>query len=189
MRTCTAKLKSLTPYSASKKVDLPFQDKESHEDYDIRTWREKATCDDQGVVCIPAMGLKMAVDEAVKRLTVVIPGKKGATFTKFFLAGQICIDQPGIRLGVRKDDLEHIEIWANADGIRGSGKRVKRRFPYVQSWESVATFNILDDTITQEIFERALIEAGRLVGVGRFRPEKGGLLGRFKVAGFEWREE
>ncbi len=188
MRTCTVKLTSITPYSASKKVDLPFLDKESHEDYDFRTWREKATVDDDGIVCIPAMGLKMAVDEAVKRLTIVIPGKKGSTFTKFFLAGQICVDMPGVRLGIHKDELKSIDIWANADGVRGSGKRVKRRFPYIEKWSSMATFNILDDTITNEVFERAVTEAGRLVGVGRFRPEKGGLLGRFMTTDFRWSE-
>ena len=193
MKTCIARLQSFTPYSSSKHLDVrqvPLaRDKESPDDYDLRNWREKATYDNDNNVCIPAMGLKMAVDEAAKRLSVTVKGKKNATYTKFFLSGQICADEPGPCLGVKKDDLEFIEIWANSNGIRGGGSRVRRRFPYIRHWTATARFQILDDVIGEEIFERAVIEAGRLVGVGRFRPERGGLLGRFKVLGFSWSNE
>lgn len=193
MRTCTVKLTSITPYSASRMLDkdvYPFlkEGKEKHEDRDMRLWREKATVDDDGIVCIPGMGLKMAVDEAVKRLNIKVGEKGRATFTKVFLSGQICDDQPGVRIGIRKEDLKSIDIFANVDGVRGSGKRVKRRFPYILQWSGVATFQILDDVITEQVFERAVVEAGRLVGVGRFRPEKGGLLGRFRPESFHWQE-
>jgi len=134
MRTCTVKLTSMTPYSASKIVAEEKPSKESWGDYEARVWRKKATTDDDGVVCIPAMGLKMAVDEAVKRLSLSVPGKKGSTYTKFFLAGQLCVDMPGIRLGKHVDDIDFIDIWANSNGIRGSGSRVIRRFPYVKEW-------------------------------------------------------
>jgi hypothetical protein len=187
MRICTATIKSVTPYSQSKQVDpevFPKQEKEGHDDFDKRLWREKATYDENGIVCIPAMALKMAVDEAVKRLNIGIPGRGKSTYTKFFVAGQICDGDP--KLDIHKDDLEPIDIWANADGVRGSGKRVRRRFPIIKSFETEARFALLDDVIPNNVFEKALIEAGRLVGIGRFRPEKGGFLGRFTVTGFKW---
>lgn len=187
MRICTFNIQGVVPYSQSKQVDkdvIPLLPKESAGDYDMRTWREKATYDDKGEVCIPGMALKMSVDEAVKRLNMGIPGRGKSTYTKFFVAGQICDGDPSI--GITKDDLEYIDIWANADGVRGSGKRVKRRFPIVREWKATPRFAILDDVIPNEIFERAVTEAGRLVGIGRFRPEKGGFLGRFSVSNFKW---
>jgi hypothetical protein len=47
---------------------------------------------------------------------------------------------------------------------------------------------IFDDTITKEVFERHLTEAGRFVGIGRFRPENGGIYGRFTAGPFSWSE-
>lgn len=191
MRTCTVQLTSTTPYSASRKLDediYPFLNKERHDDRDLRLWRDKATTDDNGEVCIPAMGLKMAVDEAIKRLNIKVGEKGRATYTKIFLAGQICDDAPGVRTGVHRDDMTSIDIFANSDGVRGSGKRVKRRFPYLPKWAGQAHFLILDDVIKESVFELAVVEAGRLIGVGRFRPERGGLLGRFKADNFRWSE-
>lgn len=189
MRICNVSMKSVTPYSQSKIVDpevFPKKEKEGPDDYDARLWREKSTFNSDGIVCIPAMALKMSVDEAVKRLNIGIAGRGKSTYTKFFVAGQIC--DGDVPIGVHRDDLEQITIWANSDGVRGSGKRVKRRFPYIPEWSGVARFAILDDVIPNAIFEKAMTEAGRLIGIGRFRPEKGGFLGRFEVTGFEWRE-
>jgi len=187
MRQAVVKFTGVTPYSASKMIDSeehPRLEKESVGDWDMRLWRRKATTNSDGVICIPAMGLKMAVDEAVKRLNLQIPGRGKSTYSKFFVAGQICDED--VPIGIHIDDVQSITIWANADGVRGSGKRVKRKFPYVQRWSGSARFSILDDVIPNQIFEKAVIEAGRLVGVGRARPEKGGMLGRFKVDGVTW---
>lgn len=189
MRICTVEIKGVTPYSQSKMLDTdahPKKEKESAGDYDMRLWRDKASFNSGGEVVIPQMALKMAVDEAIKRLNIGIQGRGKSTYSKFFVAGQIC--ESDVPIGVRKADLQHIDIWANADGIRGSGKRVKRRFPYCPEWAGTATFAILDDIIPKEVFEKALTEAGRLVGIGRFRPEKGGFLGRFAVGKFNWSE-
>lgn len=186
MKICTASLKSIVPYSSSRMHDSAKLKDETHDAFDKRTWREKATYNEDGVICIPGMGLKMAVDEAAKRIGQKIEGKRGATYTKYFVAGQIC--EADVPIGVHKDDLECIEIWANADGVRGSGKRVRRVFPYVKQWAGVARFLLLDETIPRDVFEKTLIGAGRLIGVGRFRPEKGGMLGRFSVENMEWSE-
>lgn len=189
MRMVEIQIEGVTPYSQSKMVDsdiFPKKEKESADEYDKRLWREKATLSPTGEVCIPAMSLKMATDEAVKRLNLSIPGRGKSTYSKFFVAGQIC--EADVPLGIMKDDLQSIDIWANADGVRGSGKRVRRRFPYIPEWSGIARFAILDDVIPSPIFEKAFVEAGRLVGIGRFRPEKGGYLGRFKVGGFQWSE-
>lgn len=91
-------------------------------------------------------------------------------------------------IGYKKEDVPSVTINANSDGVRGSGKRVKRTFPQMPAWKGVARFAVFDDTITKDIFEKHLTEAGRFVGIGQFRPENGGLNGRFKPVGFRWQE-
>lgn len=187
MRACLASIVGTVPYSQSAHLDEeddPKLPKESAADWDRRLWRRKALVDAEGHVVVPAMALKMAVDEAVKRLAIQLPGRGKTTYSKFFVAGQIC--SANWRIGVHIDDVTPQKVWANVDGVRGSGKRVKRLFPVYSRWAGVAQFHILDDVIPVEIFERALREAGQLIGIGRFRPEKGGLYGRFQVREFVW---
>jgi hypothetical protein len=182
----TVELESTAPYSQSRKHTAPKLEKETADAYEIRTWREKCTTTDDGTIAIPAMAFKQALDAVAKRLGEKIPGKGKATYTKHFKGGVIC--ESDVAIGWKKDDVPCITIPANADGVRGSGKRVDRTFPQVPNWKGKATFAILDDTITKAVFERHLIEAGRFVGVGRFRPENGGLNGRFRPTKFLYEE-
>lgn len=186
MKIVEVKLESAGPYSQSRMHDAPKLDREGHDDYERRTWREKCTTDDNGVICIPSMALKQMLDSSAKLLGIQIPGKGKNTYTKHFKAGVIC--QNDVSIGIHKDDVKSITINANADGVRGSGKRVKRTFPLIPEWSGVAQFAIFDDTITKEVFERHLKEAGRFVGIGRFRPENGGFNGRFEAKDFRWSE-
>lgn len=185
-RTVTATLIGISPYSQSKAHTAPWLEKESHEDYDIRTWREKAHYDPKTrEVFMPPMGMKMAIVEAAKRLSIKIPGKRSATYTKNMLSGVIAPEP--IWLGVSLDDLHEEVIFANADGVRGSGKRVMRRFPMIPSgWKAAAMLMVIDDEIPADVVARCWQEAGNLIGVGRFRPEKGGFLGRFEVKSIKW---
>ena len=184
MRTVTCKLHGMTPYSQSRMHDAPKLPKETHDAYEQRTWREKCTTNAAGEIHIPAMALKQALPVAAKRLGHQIPGRGKSTYTKYFEGDVMCTaDCP---LGVHKDEVGSITINANSDGVRGSGKRVKRTFPQIDQWETTATFMIFDDTVTQEVFEETLRTAGTSVGVGRFRPENGGLNGRFEVVSFDW---
>lgn len=184
MRNVTVFLESTAPYSQSRMHDTPKLDKERSDEYEVRTWREKCTYDESGQIRIPAMAIKRSIERAAKVMGEQIPGKGKATFSKFFTSGVLCLEDVG--LGVKKDDVDPITINAHVDGNPTSGKRVKRTFPIVPQWKGVAEFTILDDTITRDVFERTLQTAGRIVGVGRFRPENGGLNGRFKPVKFEW---
>jgi hypothetical protein len=184
MKTVLVHLQSSAPYSQSRQHDMPKLDRETDNDREARTWREKATYDANGIICIPAMALKQCLDATAKVLGHQIPGKGKSTYTKHFKAGVIC--ESDVSLGVHKDEVESVTINANSDGVRGSGKRVKRTFPLIPEWAGQARFVILDDTVTKAVFERHMTEAGRFVGIGRFRPENGGLYGRFQPTKFEW---
>lgn len=192
MRQVKVYLESIpgSPYSQSVQHDVEMLDRESHDDYDARTWREHCTTNAKGQVCIPSMGLKQAVDLAAFKLGLKVPGRRGATFKSFFASGFFCNEDVPIANGkaLTKGDAAMVPISANSNGMRGSGKRVKRRFPQFDKWHGVAEFTITDDVITPDIFEQHVKAAGMIVGIGRFRPANGGTNGRFRVAKFEWAE-
>lgn len=184
MRKVTVTIQGLSPYSQSRMHDTPKLDKERPDEYEARTWREKMTTDVNGMVVIPAMAFKQALPVAARKLGTQIPGRGKSTYTKYFEADVICIaDAP---IGIHKDDVPSRAINCNSDGVRGSGKRVKRLFPQVSQWATVADFMIFDDTVTEQVFEQVFAAAGMGVGIGRFRPENGGLNGRFKAIQFDW---
>lgn len=185
MHTAIATLESTSAYSQSRAHFAPAQEKEMPDDYEKRTWREKCHCDDDGNVFIPPMGFKQAIDAAAKFLGEKIKGKGQATWTKHFASGLLITT--GIVLPLKKADTTPEWVYCNSDGVRGSGKRVMRCFPMIPKWSGKLTCHVLDDLITRDIFERHLETAGNLVGIGRFRPQNGGFLGRFKVKGIEWK--
>lgn len=179
IRFATVELESTTPYSQSRQHDTPKLNKEAPGDYEARTWREKCNYDADGNVFIPAMAFKQALDDVAKMFSETIPGKGKSTYTKHFKSGVLC--ETDAYIGVKKDEISSVTINANADGVRGSGKRVKRTFPVVSSWKSTIRFVLLDPTVTEEIFLKYLKDAGSFIGVGRFRPQNGGMNGRFRV--------
>lgn len=187
IRVCCARLESVSPYSSSRHHDAPLAHaKEAKDEYELRTWREKATVNDEGIICIPGMAFKHGLDTAASRLSMKVPGKRMGTYTKHFKGGVLVPDL--VPLGVSKEDAEPITIYAHADGRRGSGSRVPRTFPIVRRWSAQVEFHIIDGEIAPDVFERHLREMGFFVGVGRFRPENGGTNGRFKLLGAEWSE-
>lgn len=184
MKTCIAKLRSTVPYSQSRAHTTPKLNKEGPDDFEQRTWREKCHSRDDGHIFIPGMAFKMALDSTAKLLGHKIPGRRNATYTKHFLSGVLVLDD--IDLNAKKDEVQGERVYVNADGVRGSGKRVWRTFPVIPSWEADVTFNVADDTITDEVFEEHLRESGKFVGIGRFRPQSGGTKGRYEVISMKW---
>lgn len=189
--TALVTLVSQTAYSQSHQHDEPFLEKESHDAYDLRTWRSKmntATREDgTRTVVIPAHGMQQAIAASARYAAIKIPGKGAATWTKKFVAGIALVAD--IDLNVDPATVDFVTISANADGVRGSGKRVRRRFPIIPKWSATFEVVILDPIITEDIFREVMDGAGMFIGVGRFRPEKGGINGRFSVQHIEWRDD
>jgi hypothetical protein len=179
-----------SPYSQSAKHDSEMLDRESHDDYDERTWRKKCTVSSDGQVSVPAMAQKQCLDTAAQKLGLKVQGRRGATYKNFFTSGVIAEADAPIANGkaIKPADAEKVTIQANADGVRGSGKRVTRRFPSFPKYHTTFAYLITDDIITKEIFETHARAMGLVVGIGRFRAEKGGTNGRFRVTKFEWED-
>ena len=186
MKIATASLVSVSPYSQSRAHETPKIDRETADAYEKRTWRERCHTMRDGMIFIPPMGFKMALDAAAKMLGRQIPGKGKATYTKFFLTG-VLVTEP-VLLPNRKETVRGERIHANADGVRGSGKRVFRTYPAIDDWKADVQFHVLADEITRDVFEEHLKQAGSFVGIGRFRPQSGGYFGRFRVEKVKWQE-
>lgn len=184
MRTVITTLQSVSPYSQSRFYQTPKLDKELAKDYEERTWRDRLHVTDDGRVMIPPMAFKNCLSEAAKFLGIQIPGKGKATYTKHFEAGILVID--ALVLDVKKKEVDGEWLFVPADGKRGSGKRVMKCFPVIPKWQGQVTWHVLDETITADVFERHLSEAGSFIGIGRFRPRNNGFYGRFKVLDCEW---
>jgi hypothetical protein len=186
MKQATCRLSSVAPYSQSRPwpSHVPAPARGKAEEHDELYWREKAHADGNGAVYIPPMAFKMALDDAAKMLGERIPGKGQSTYTKRFQSGVLVMDP--LMVGVDKADLESDRIFVNADGVRGSGKRVWKRFPRIDEWSGDVVFHVMSDEITADVFERTLRHAGGFIGIGRFRPQSGGYYGRFSVEGVAW---
>lgn len=186
MILATATLQSISPYSQSRMHDTEKLEKEGSSDFEKRTWREKCHTLPDGRIFIPPMSFKICLAECAKFISEQIPGKGKATWTKHFEAGVLCMEP--IVLPDTKDTVAGETFNMNSDGIRGSGKRVPRTFPVIPEWKADVPFHVLDHTITKEVFERHLSEAGKFIGIGRFRPRNGGFYGRFKLVALKWAE-
>jgi hypothetical protein len=160
----------------------------THDDWEKKMWRE--TCNyrkkDKRII-IPPRALKLCVEATAKYLSIQIPGKGKATYTKHFRSGVMVTDP--VVLPQKRDNVQGEWVFVPADGKRGGSARVWKCYPTIEKWKGKATFYILDDTITEAIFEKFLREAGVLTGLGVYRPENGGEHGRFKVTKFVWKKK
>jgi len=132
------------------------------------------------------MAFKNCLSEAAKFLSVQIQGKGKATYTKHFEAGVLVMD--ALELPLKKEEVQGEWLFVPSDGKRGGGSRVMKCFPFIPNWKGEVKFYILDETITKDVFQKHLKEAGNFIGIGRFRPRNNGFYGRFKVVGLEWQE-
>jgi hypothetical protein len=186
MKTITLKLNSLSPYSQSRYHGTEKLPKELSDAYEKRTWKEKGHWNKNGNMIIQPMMLANCIKESAKYLSLPIAGKGKSTYTKHFEAGILVTEQ--IILATTKDTVHENTVFCNADGKKGSGTRVMRSFPTALEWDGTATVYILDDIITQDIFEQVANTAGNLIGLGQFRPRNGGYFGRFKAEILDWQE-
>ncbi len=182
-----ATLESISPYSQGKYIDpelFPKKDKELARNYEKRMWRERMHVTKEGLVFIPPMAFKNCLSEAARYLSVQVPGRGKTTYTKHFEAGVLVMD--ALVLPDKKEDVKGEWLFVPSDGKRGGGTRVPKCFPLIPAWEGEAIYYILDGTITEDVFEYHLKQAGSFIGLGRFRPRNNGFYGRFKVNNVEW---
>lgn len=208
MKTAIIEIQGLAPLSGSRNHGAPKKEGESHADYDARTWRDKMHAHPDGRCYVPGIALKFALDWTTQQLGMKIQGRGNKTWASIFAAGVLCpepidllspapsraltsndVPDPNRKVPVMKDVIEGVNVYCDATGRRGSSSKVWRRFPIVHQWSGMATFLIVNDEITETIFRHHLEMCGRICGLGRYRAQKGGEFGRFRLTAFEWQDE
>jgi hypothetical protein len=173
-----------TPYSQSRRVEVfePKREKESHDEWDLRVWRLKAhTSPDGKSVVIPSHGIQQALVLGAQKGRLTPSAAKSARegLAKRLETGLMMMGDASTDMSL--DNAVMIAIQANADGKRGSGARVTRRFPVWNEWSARFEVTLLDETLTTADLTAAVKWAGLVAGLGRFRPANGGFNGRFNV--------
>ena len=179
MKQIIATLKSVSPYSQSRYHNTEKHEKESPEDYELRTWKYRLHTTEDGTIFIPPTAFKNCLSDCAKYISMKVPGTSSAKFTKHFEAGVLVADPLMLDLNVR--DIKGEWLHVSSTGTRGGSKRVMKCFPLIPSWEGDVSFYILDDTITADVFRYHLEQSGKFIGIGRFRPRNNGYYGRFNV--------
>lgn len=185
MRTAFAHLKSVSPYSQSKYIREKKSRDQTHAEFEEQNWRQRLHVNHDGNVFIPPMSFKNCLSEAAKYKSIQIPGKGKSTYTKHFEAGILCFNP--VTLPDKASEVQGEWLHVPSDGRRGGTTRVEKCFPIIPAWEGVVEFLIVDDLIDDETFKTHLEDAGRFIGVGRFRPRNNGYYGRFSVEKIDWR--
>ena len=191
MKTVKVVIEGISPYSQSKFVDKeehPREGKETADAYEKRTWQARIHVDGKGFPFMPAMSLKKSLDSASAYLGK-IPGERNATYVKRFKSGMLITENISLFVGGKRVTLDHFEgewLFLDAGGKAGQGgTRVKRRMPRLVTWTAQSEIHLIDEVIDEDVLERALSDAGKFVGLGRFRPQCGGFYGRFRVNSLE----
>jgi hypothetical protein len=183
--TATVKLTSASPYSQSKYIDQKKTKDQTHDEFELENWRQRLHVDANGFVFIPPMSFKNCIAEAAKYKSIQIPGKGKSTYTKHFEAGIMCCEP--LTLPIKGDAVVSDPLMVPSDGRRGGTTRVKKYFPLIPSWSGDVEFLILDELIKEDVFMSHLEDAGRFIGIGRFRPRNNGYYGRFAAELVSWK--
>lgn len=184
MHKAICKLKSMSPYSQSRYISEKRPKDITAADFEKQTWPLRCHWNEQGRLFIPPMSFKNCLSEAAKYRSMQIPGQGKKTYTAKFEAGVLVVDP--LELPITRETLQSEWLHVPSDGRRGGTTRVEKCFPLIPSWEGTVEFLILDQIITQEVFEEHLRDAGSFIGIGRFRPRNNGFYGRFQVESVKW---
>ena len=185
MKEAIVQLSGVSTLSMGRHYEVESKD-ETREEYEKRTWRERLHYNKSDEVFIPPMMFKKTLEEVASYLSIKIPGKRNQTYTKKFKAAVLVTDP--MMLGIKKDDVEGEWVFVPSDGKAGGGSRVNKCFPVIHDWSGTVKFYIMDSEITEAVFTNHLTEAGKFIGIGRFRPIRGGYYGRFSVDKVEFVE-
>ena len=193
MLVCNATLRSISPISFGAPIITEMKTGEGHVAFAERTWQEKIHVDEKGRVFMPPSAIKICLETAAQSFVKMsIPGEKGATYSKRFKAGLLSLQPIIFFTGDRPAtvaDCRPLKLFVPSDGKRGSGSRVWRFFPTLDSWQAQITLHVVDLKITEKVLETHLREAGKFVGMGSIRAEGGGVHGRFEVVEFACGDE
>ena len=186
MYTVKLRIKGVTPLQQSREYAsrVEREERETAYDYEKRTWMERAHVDERGRVYHPGGAFKQALVAASRYSGLQIKGQGKKTYTAKLMSGLGVLEN--LVTDKKRDDMKRRDVFASAQGGKTKNEpRVWKAFPTFEDWTAETTLVIYDDILTPDIVRRFVEEAGRFIGVGVWRPERGGEYGRFEIASFE----
>lgn len=132
--------------------------------------------DDQGALVQPSTHIIGALKKAGAKFQITGQGKM--TYKNLMGSGAVIIDPDMI-----PHEYQDWEIDRRPVVVQRS--RIVRSRPLLKKWALTFEAEYDDEEISKATFKELLDYAGRRVGIGDFRPEKGGPFGRFIVTKFE----
>lgn len=107
-----------------------------------------------------------------------IPGQGKLTYKNLMGSGAVIIDPDMILHKHQEYEIDRRPVVVNR-------ARIVRSRPMLKKWELSFTVDYDKDEIPREVLKELFDYSGHRVGIGDFRPEKGGPFGRFIVTKFE----
>lgn len=107
---------------------------------------------------------------------------------KYVIAGAVSVTTETIELFNldQKHKLNDFEVDSRPVVIPSTKGRIMRHRPRLDEWVAKFTLRVNEDLIDPQTAQQLLVEGGVQLGIGDFRPEKGGPFGTFNVV--EWKE-
>jgi hypothetical protein len=185
MKCFVADLQSITALSQGRNHGTPKLPQELEQAYEERTVLAKLhTATDQ--IYIPPIAFKLCLEKTASYLGEKIPGHGSSTYTKHYRQGVMCPDP--IMLGLTVDKVRIDKVFIPTQPGKPNSGRAWKWFPLIDQWQAELRIIALDDIFTQSVIERHLKIAGQMTGIGVWRPERGGMQGKFHVVNFQERE-
>lgn len=178
MKSIAVEIQGITPLLMHR-FPMVGADDTSKKRTGVPDWKQEAETalykDEQGVIYEPASHIEGTLKEAGKVLK--IPGRRGATYSKLI----------GSAISVEPDAIPHKiqEYEIDSRPVVVQRARVVRYRPIFKKWELAFEIIVGDDQIPPEVIKQALDHAGLYVGIGDFRPGRGGKFGKFIVTEFK----
>lgn len=181
MKTVKITIRGIAPYSQSKKYTEKVSPSLAGK-YDEDHWRDHMHVNDDGLVVIPGTGVKQSVEAAAALAGDKVEGRGNKGWTSLLTSGIMVTDDFVTDAVAKKVPGQTFSC--DAKGQRGdrSSTRVDRTFPMIPvGWTATGEIHIINDEIPIDRLMKYVELAGKCIGVGRFRPSKGGHNGRFIV--------
>lgn len=186
MYDATATLVGMSGFIFGKQVSAAKERKESHEEFDERTWKEKIRVNDEGFIYMPGIALKACLCSTAKYAGMKIPGGRQRTYTQPFTRGLQCFEP--ILFDKKIGDIELMRLPVIAEPGSTKETRVPRIFPYLPEWTAKVRVRILDEIINTEVLAEHFNLSGIMTGMGTWRPERGREYGTYRVMDFKTEE-
>lgn len=130
---------------------------------------------ESGIIYQPATHLERCLVEAGKQFKIA--GKRGATYSKLVAS----------TVEVWPDAIPHeIQDYAiDERPVVVQRARVMRYRPRLDKWRLSFELRLMDEQLKPEVMREILDYGGYYVGIGDFRPGRGGKFGKFMVVQWE----